>query len=1104
MRLRLPIIALLFFCCLKSTLVFSQTNAQDTQALVDLYNATGGANWTNKTNWLSGDASTWHGVTVSGGRVTMLNLPSNNLSGVVPESLGNLTNLFSLSFSKNQLTSIPVSIGSLSKLTNLILEYNQLTVLPASVGNLSKLLKFTVHNNQLTVLPSTIGNLTSVHTFYAMNNFLTSVPNEIGNMTSLKNLFIGNNSITAIPESIGNLSNLQLLQLSDNRLTALPKSLIQLTTLQDLDVSTNRLTFEDIEPLLPPFATFPTFTYSPQAPVATIFNPTTLTFSVAVDGNFNQYQWQKNTINIPGANATNFIIAAGDVNKYRCIIISTVVPNLTITSNEVVAPVVTSVIPIITFLSPASGPIGTTITINGSGFNTTAANNVVYFGAVKATITAATATQLTVTVPAGATSVNPVTVTNLSNNLSGSSITASTSPVQFTVTFSGGIVNSNSYVKTDYAVGSGPRGIVAADFNGDGKTDLATTNFTSNDISILLRKADNTGFETETRLTGGSHPEDVTVGDFDGNGRFDLAFLNKTTNAISIQMRNTANNGFDSPIVLSTGSFAQSLVAGDFNSDGKTDLGVTVTPGVGTGKLWIFLRNAGNTGFNIPSSTLKITINATSQGMATGDFNHDGLIDIAMAEASSNISVLYQNTSSMLFDAPVMYSTGGTNAKTIAVGDFNADGKIDLVVSALSGAMSVSVLLRKADNSGFEAALAIGLTADAYGLVVGDFNGDGRADVAETSFVNSLVGIYLWNTCNAFLATPVNFSVGTKPWDMVTGDFDGDGRADLASVNYGSDQVSVLTYQAQTPIVKAITLASLPNTPVCAVDLLTLSFTKTGNFSNCETFTAQLSAVNSNSFANPTLLATHSQSPIKTALPTGITPGTYQIRIVSNSGIISDLKSITIQDCRTITLQALANSSICKGDGFSLSFTKSGTFANGETYTAQLSNIGSSTFPTTPIGLGSANQSPFEVVIPTAAQPGTYNIRLVSSSGVISNLVSLTVNSCANLIQLSGFSDNTLCLGSSQSLSFTDNGDFVDEETYTAELSDIGLATFPTSPVVLGNSSSSPMEVVFPTEVEPGSYSIRLVSSSGKISNLISVIINGLPNSPSVFPVSAV
>ncbi|HRP58538.1 MAG TPA: hypothetical protein PLH26_20990, partial [Agriterribacter sp.] len=120
---------LVFALCLIFAKNFAQVNASDSLALVDLYNSTDGANWTNKSNWLTtAPLNTWYGVTVENDRVTDVLLPDNNLNGTLPNSLGNLTNLVSLQLHNNQLQNkIPVSLGFISSLSIIDLSHNQLS-----------------------------------------------------------------------------------------------------------------------------------------------------------------------------------------------------------------------------------------------------------------------------------------------------------------------------------------------------------------------------------------------------------------------------------------------------------------------------------------------------------------------------------------------------------------------------------------------------------------------------------------------------------------------------------------------------------------------------------------------------------------------------------------------------------------------------------------------------------------------------------------------------------------------------------------------------------------------------------------------------------------
>ena len=223
---------------------------QDYNALVALYNATGGANWTNNTGWLQEgvDVANWYGVAVSQNRVTYVYSANNNLSGVLPAEIGNLTGLQYLDFNNNQLIgAIPVEIGNLSGLISLLLGGNQLSgTIPVEIGNLSSLQYLSFSNNQLTgAIPIEVGNLGSLLQLnLAFNQLSGTIPAEIGNLSSLQLLTFSVNQLTgAIPAEVGNLSDLQNLWLASNQLTGtIPAEIGNLTNLTQLLLDGNSLT----------------------------------------------------------------------------------------------------------------------------------------------------------------------------------------------------------------------------------------------------------------------------------------------------------------------------------------------------------------------------------------------------------------------------------------------------------------------------------------------------------------------------------------------------------------------------------------------------------------------------------------------------------------------------------------------------------------------------------------------------------------------------------------------------------------------------------------------------------------------------------------------
>lgn len=163
---------------------------EECEALLAIYHATGGDDWTFSTHWGSeDDPSLWHGVTISEGQVTRLNLPDNNLTGSLPVQVGNLRHLTEFNLRENRLSgSLPVEIGNLTTLTSLDLSFNQFS------GG----------------LPAGLFNLTALEYLYLDNNqFAGFVLAGIGNLNQLKVLWLHNNRLIGFPPAaITNLSNL--------------------------------------------------------------------------------------------------------------------------------------------------------------------------------------------------------------------------------------------------------------------------------------------------------------------------------------------------------------------------------------------------------------------------------------------------------------------------------------------------------------------------------------------------------------------------------------------------------------------------------------------------------------------------------------------------------------------------------------------------------------------------------------------------------------------------------------------------------------------------------------------------------------------------------
>ena len=182
-------------------------------ALMALYNATGGTNWTNKDGWGDSDCGVcgWQGINCdTDGNIVSIFMYNNNLIGTIPTEIGNFQYLRSLSLQSNQLTGqIPSSIGNISTLESLRLESNSLTgSIPLEMGNLLNLEQLYINSNDLSgPIPAELGNLTAMLDFRAHWNSLSGeIPADLGNMVNVNYFYLHSNELNGcIPSTFQNL-----------------------------------------------------------------------------------------------------------------------------------------------------------------------------------------------------------------------------------------------------------------------------------------------------------------------------------------------------------------------------------------------------------------------------------------------------------------------------------------------------------------------------------------------------------------------------------------------------------------------------------------------------------------------------------------------------------------------------------------------------------------------------------------------------------------------------------------------------------------------------------------------------------------------------------
>jgi uncharacterized protein YjdB len=565
--------------------------------------------------------------------------------------------------------------------------------------------------------------------------------------------------------------------------------------------------------------------------------------------------------------------------------------NITFTTSGTAQTVVTTVTvtatPTVTGISPVVGFPSSSVIITGTNFNTTSTNDVVYFGATRATVTSASATSLTVSVPLGAT-FSPVTV---ENNVCG---LQAASTVYFLQNYSNGsfVANTVNFDQTlNIATGALPYSVALADIDGDGKSDIIVLNAGANNISVY-RNISSSGsltagsFASVLNFTVGNNPEDVTIGDMDGDGKLDVIVANFSASTVSV-LRNTSTSGsisFAGQVAFTTGTGPQGVRVADMDGDGKADI-VTANFSANTVSVLRNLSVPATINFAAKSD---FGVGSNPYNVVLADMDGDGKFDIVSGNTSSNNVSILRNTATAgvingsSFAAAFNYSTGVH--PTVKVGDVDGDGKPEIVAANFTD-NTISILRNTAtsgtiDGSSFGAQVTFAAGAGPYVAALSDANGDGKNDIFVANFSGNSVSVFR-NTATSgtingsSLAARVDFATATNPIWIALGDLDGDGKADIVIPNKGSNSVSILR-----------------NDPLQAI---------TGTFVLCQngpTATLSEAAPGGTWFSSNPAVATVGSS---TGIVSGVTGGTAVITYVGTSGNIAFLNNITTQ---TVTVNA--------------------------------------------------------------------------------------------------------------------------------------------------------------------------------------------------------
>ena len=346
--------------------------------------------------------------------------------------------------------------------------------------------------------------------------------------------------------------------------------------------------------------------------------------------------------------------------------------------------------------------------------------------------------------------------------------------------------------------------VIMADFNGDGRPDLALANSLDPRVRVALQNVNGTFGAAESVDVGGIsvQPQDLLAADFSGNGRIGLAAVDGFGGAVTVRL-GLGDGTFQVPQHFDVGNQPSGLLAVDFNHDGQQDLAAANDGAPGGASV---LMGLGDGTFQQQSQfTMGI-----SSAVASADFNGDGRPDIITTNydphtQTGDVTVLL-GLGDGTFQSAVHYAAGD-RPFAVVTGDFNGDGHPDIaVVNQFSN--NVSLLINNGDGT-FEPAVNydVGTAPDA--IAVGDFNGDHRLDLAVANSGSNDVTILLGDGHGGFQALATTLSVGTSPAGIVVGDF-GNGRDDIATANSGSGDVSVLMNLGGGVFAPATTLLPAP------------------------------------------------------------------------------------------------------------------------------------------------------------------------------------------------------------------------------------------------------------------------------------------------------
>jgi sugar lactone lactonase YvrE len=449
--------------------------------------------------------------------------------------------------------------------------------------------------------------------------------------------------------------------------------------------------------------------------------------------------------------------------------------------------------------SVVSGPAtisGNTVTLTGMGIVTLQASQ-----AASADYTAAAVQASFMVSGKSQVTFASLTATKATLNVFGFGFTAPSGTLSFTDTTTGKAVVASVTLNTSTAVASLlpqtttatgantlPDWTTLGDVNGDGKPDLITSLFGTDSVSVQLGNGDGTFQAAKTTLIEtGFGPMESHLVSLRGNGTMDMVVGSYNVNQIAVLLGN-GDGTFQSPVFYTVGSvnnWTSSLITGDFNHDGNQDVAVANS---GDNTVSILLGN-GSGALQVQSPP--ISVGQSPGSIRVGDFNGDGYTDLVVANYEDGTITTLLNNQNGGFTATVLSVGSGADSSPDALAIYGSGSSLQLAVGNYNDG-TVSVFNSKGDGTfGAQAIIKVGSGPD--DVTFADFNGDGVQDLVVANYNDNTVSLLLGKSGGGYTLTGT-FNVGDGPYSAAVADIDLDGTPDIVVSNcFGSNTGTLLS-----------------------------------------------------------------------------------------------------------------------------------------------------------------------------------------------------------------------------------------------------------------------------------------------------------------------